>query len=951
MIGRVHKAALGRTLQTMLSVARIGPLALVGIVLLCFPAAVAGLKQVRIDGSAAGAVDLYFNDNSWILNGTSVRFPANQTTLPGRGGFNDTTIASGVYAKWLSNRVVEVRLAAKGLVASVHVVGVESYVFTYDGTGNRIVQVDTHPSDGKSVLSSRRVAEATTTGNIVERARLEALRSFGTEASSTSHGSLLRRDPDRRRRRLTTPHETCQQAVAASCLVPEPIGMVELVTKRLLVVKWVKNGGLQAAWSRTVALGNAAKAQYVAWNKKFLAYKKKGNVKLANSARAKSLQYQKTSNKHFADAAKIKKNLDTYVTESKEALKKIVAFSVLGVSGVCGIPVGDVCQGQCAAWNANAWGDPHLVTFDGLAYDCQAEGEMILTKTLGSDLLEVQGRFTPWGSHSYVTVTTGLVIKVRGLPKIQVSLDAESSMRFLVNGTEAPVANGIGYEAKQEGSSIVIAVPSLCIYLQVHDGGSYLNYDLSVGKSALSGATVVGLFGIPNGNSSDDWMMPDGTPLGVADGSNLLFETAYKYCTSTWCIRNASASLFSYLEGESFAGYSKCDKTYDSTIETVLASPPQCLVDSCGQDNQECILEGIAMGRAGVENARNVKDASLCLPRLAKACYFSCANALASTCDATSGLYKICANEGGPSTTVYCDQATDGGGWMLLYSYKHLSGENKPVNGSKVPLDPANGYSHFHLNQLPGFAASAVESVRFFCRTSGHDRVLHFKNAHPVASAIAFSGNSVGNYAGVWNDDVCYVSNLAGHTADLPKSTDIVFASSSDGFLYFPFFSISGGSPAHWAIASNNGYADRYECDDFLGDSLPEAHATNTTHNVWVKVKEKCCAYGYGTFKSVGLIAGYTVKITHDSEGIRTEYPSLNCGHTAYITPNKTAVGRLEWLEVLDFGAAGACEDRGTISLVADKDLFWTYSYTYAQGTRGDTGQLSFECNRSCGIA
>lgn len=44
---------------------------------------------------------------------------------------------------------------------------------------------------------------------------------------------------------------------------------------------------------------------------------------------------------------------------------------------------------------------------------------------------------------------------------------------------------------------------------------------------------------------------------------------------------------------------------------------------------------------------------------------------------------------------AYCDQTTDGGGWMLLYAYKHKGGERNSLVRA-IPTDP-NGYSHQHL--------------------------------------------------------------------------------------------------------------------------------------------------------------------------------------------------------------------------------------------------------------
>jgi hypothetical protein len=594
--------------------------------------------------------------------------------------------------------------------------------------------------------------------------------------------------------------------------------------------------------------------------------------------------------------------------------------------------------------NCIGWGDPHMITFDGLHYDCQVEGEVILSKSLTSEMLELQGRFTPWTDHSYVTVTTAVAIKARGQPVIQISLESGGSLLFLVDGVEKPAGSRAGFLATQDGSTVTVTYPELQIGLKVASLGGYLNFDLEMARQALVGESMVGLCGTPNNDPSDDWMSPNGTKVPVGSGTDLLFEPSYRYCSRNWCLTRASESLFTYRAGESFRGFSKCDKAYDSAIENALENPDQCLVDACGS-NQQCILDGVALGRAGVDNFKNIEASQrLCFPRTEKSCYFSCADALATTCDSTPGLYEICPDESQPPKTVYCDQETDGGGWMLLYSYRHFSGENRLVNGRKIPLDPVSGYSHFHLNQMSGYNPSAIESVRFYCKTSGHNRVMHFKNAHPVVGSIAYNGTSNANRVSVWNDLQCMVTELPGHSAALPRAAASTFPA-SNGFLTFPFFL---GRSHHWGIAAANFAAPRYECDDFLGDYLPGTLSTNTTHNVWVKVKEKCCAFGYGTFSGSG--PRYDVFMTFDKTGARVDYTNLRCGYNISIVPNITTIGRFEFLESLQYGL-GFCIDRGTVSMTAGHDSVWTYTYVYPSGERVDEIPLSFNCNRTCGLA
>lgn len=73
------------------------------------------------------------------------------------------------------------------------------------------------------------------------------------------------------------------------------------------------------------------------------------------------------------------------------------------------------------------------------------------------------------------------------------------------------------------------------------------------------------------------------------------------------------------------------------------------------------------------------------LPHLPPADVASCVGhaIVGNTAD---GIYTI--KPGGTFHDVYCDQTTDGGGWMLAYSYARDGGVNDALLAGTIPTDP-----------------------------------------------------------------------------------------------------------------------------------------------------------------------------------------------------------------------------------------------------------------------
>jgi hypothetical protein len=202
---------------------------------------------------------------------------------------------------------------------------------------------------------------------------------------------------------------------------------------------------------------------------------------------------------------------------------------------------------------------------------------------------------------------------------------------------------------------------------------------------------------------------------------------------------------------------------------------------------------------------------------------YSCSALIADGITA-SGTYTIWpTGPTGLNHTVYCDMVTDGGGWMLTWAYKHVAGESVALVPGTIPTDPKTGYSHVDAEVMYS-TVDEISEVRFYCETTQHNRVIHFKTSNTFQATMALTGSSSGNLASYWTSGY---TALANHTGYLPASTTDVISSTTIGFSYFPFYTLG---TYHWSIS---GPTNRWGCDD------PDAGSSyDTRHLIYVKMVE-----------------------------------------------------------------------------------------------------------------
>ena len=161
----------------------------------------------------------------------------------------------------------------------------------------------------------------------------------------------------------------------------------------------------------------------------------------------------------------------------------------------------------------------------------------------------------------------------------------------------------------------------------------------------------------------------------------------------------------------------------------------------------------------------------------------------------------------------------DSDGWILLLAYEHKAGENNAFVSKTAPSSPTEGYSHIWLEDL-GLAASDVDSVKFYCKTSAHSRVMHFSSSTDWVKNAVVTGTYTGNQVSYWTSGTTKFSD---HTANLPDAADLgaAYNELTNAIFYV-------GNTYHWGMKIQG---SRWECDDM------SFNTADTLHQIWFKRK------------------------------------------------------------------------------------------------------------------
>jgi len=223
-------------------------------------------------------------------------------------------------------------------------------------------------------------------------------------------------------------------------------------------------------------------------------------------------------------------------------------------------------------------GDPHLETFNGLAYDCQGEGEFVMARSYESEF-KLHARFVEVAKRPSVSVTRGVAFtfdddghKVsvtvpeypeNGVCTMKVFVDGEDVSESVQTAMSDVAITKHNYGStsylsawfEKEGHRFVISQWGNDYW------GCVLDVNVCLHEESVGSEKVHGLLGaLPGDDIYKDW--PNTQP-GIeyttipSTRKEALFQTAFEWCTQQWCVGSHSDSLFD--DGETaFDKFNKC---------------------------------------------------------------------------------------------------------------------------------------------------------------------------------------------------------------------------------------------------------------------------------------------------------------------------------------------------------------------------------------------------------
>jgi VWD domain-containing protein len=268
-----------------------------------------------------------------------------------------------------------------------------------------------------------------------------------------------------------------------------------------------------------------------------------------------------------------------------------------------------VPKAKCPDGPGGGWGDPHLTTLDGLAYDIQSVGEFELLRAdeLGLDL---QARFVPWQGSSSVSIMDRISFLINGF---QVEIDSDDHVWVDGNLVTLPedrmlYLNGGAQVLRQDGEYLVV-------WPVVGDHHAALSWsDNTVQMRVSPDVETAGLLGNNNDKPLDDLATPEGlTPSSDATRTRFI-HTVF---ADSWRVTNAT-SLFTYAAGEDTSTFtntafpSGIERIEDYPANEVADAADACVEAAAGTARDGCMYDFLATdGQISLDTALEIPSSAV----------------------------------------------------------------------------------------------------------------------------------------------------------------------------------------------------------------------------------------------------------------------------------------------------------------------------------------------------